>query len=542
MRNIFKWTGIGLLLVGLGVAGTLFATGQLGSTLVPAAVNAQTPTSGAAGTVTLPEAVKIQPAANVLGRVSASGKIALVETHYVVMNVGGEVSAVNVAVGDQVNAGDTLLTLDTVELQRAARKAELNVAAARNALDQLKQPASMLEIAAAEADLLSAQEKLADAQKPASAAEIAAAKASVSGAWAKYNELNAPKSADEITKLEANLRKAEITLQEAQRAYDAVQWRQDVGMTPESASLQQASIDYEAAKADYAVTTQGANQSDLQNAISSAKNAEKQLTDLLAKPNAADIATAEAQVATAQQKLDDLKMGKDALEIEATQIKLEQALVDLEEAYNNLEQGTVIAPLSGVVLSVQAAMGQRVGTGTTVVTLADTGTLQLAVDVAEVDIDQIGLGQEAEVTIDALPGQSFSGVVKRISPVSQNTSGVVNYQVTILLTASELTGVRPDMTAVAKLANTKATTGWLVPTTAITQQDGQAVVVVVRNNSQQPIAVTTGEVQGEWTVVQTPELQNGDAVMGSVATYVNSTNNTGGFGPGDGPPGGQDGG
>lgn len=531
MNRMIKWTAGALLLIGLGVGGTVLVGPQLGFT-GPAAVQAQSATNGAEENTQ--QMVKIQPAANVIGQVSASGKLALAQTHYVVLDVNGEVQTVNVQVGDTVAVGDLLLKLDTTELERAVKRAEINVATAKNSLAQLQKPADALEIAAAEAEFASAQEKLTDAQKPATAAEIAAAKASVSAAWAKYNELTAAKSSAEITKLEANLRKAEIAMKEAQRAYDAVKWRNDVGMTPESARLQQATIDYEAAQADYEVTTKPASQSDLQNAVSSAKNAEKQLTDLQNKPNPADIAAAQAQVAAAQQKLENLKKGKDSLEIEAAQLNLESSLVDWQEAIENANRASVTAPVSGTVLSVNAELGQKLSNGATVVTIADLNALELSVNVAEVDIDQIQVGQAAEITIDALQGERFTGAVVRYNPVSNGGTGVVNYKVTLRLDGSALPGVLPDMTAVAKLVNTKAASGWLVPTTSLTTDGAATTVNVLRNDEAQRVAVIPGAQQGEWTVVQSAELQPGDEVVGTVASYEGNGEDLADFG---GPPG-----
>jgi multidrug efflux pump subunit AcrA (membrane-fusion protein) len=531
MNRMIKWTAGVLLLIGLGVGGTVVLGPQLG-------LNGSTPVQAQAATndgeANAQQTVKIQPAANVIGQVSASGKLALAQTHYVVLDVNGEVQTVNVQVGDTVAAGDLLLKLDTTELERAVKRAEINVSTAKNTLAQLQKPADALEIAAAEAELASAQEKLIDAQKPATAAELAAAKASVSAAWAKYNELTSAKSSAEITKLEANLRKAEIAMKEAQRAYDAVKWRNDVGMTPEAAKLQQATIDYEAAKADYEVTTKPANQSDLQNAVSSAKNAEKQLTDLQNKPNAADIAAAQAQVANAQQKLDNLKEGKDSLEIEAAQLKLESALVDWQEAIENANRASVTAPVNGTVLSVNAELGQKLSNGATVVTLADLNALELAVNVAEVDIDQIQVGQAAEITIDALQGEQFTGEVVRYNPISNGGTGVVNYKVTLRLDGAAIQGVLPDMTAVAKLVNTQAASGWLVPTTALTTDGAATTVNVLRNGEAQRVVITPGVQQGEWTVVQSAELQAGDEVVGAVASYEGNGEDLADFG---GPPG-----
>lgn len=516
MNRIIKWTAAALLFIGLGIGGGMWLGPQLNFS-GGARVQAQAVTNDAA--TATQQTVKIQPAANVIGQVSASGKLALAQTHHVVLDVNGEVRVVNVQVGDLVAAGELLLKLDTSELERAVKRAEINVASAQNALEQLQKPATDLEIAAAEAELASAQEKLTDTQQPATAAELAAATASVNAGWAKYNELSAAKSSAELTKLEANLRKAEIAMQEAQRAYDAVKWRNDVGMTPEAASLQQATIDYEAAKADYEVTTKPAEQSELQNAISSAKNAEKQLADLQTKPNTADIAAAQAQVATAQQKLDNLKTGKDSLEIEAAQLKLESALVDWQEALENANRATVTAPVSGTVLSVNAELGQKLSNGAIVVTIADLHALELPVNVAEVDIDQIQVGQAAEITIDALQGERFTGEVVRYSPVSNGGSGLVNYKVTLRLDNATIQGVLPDMTAVAKLVNTQAASGWLVPTSALVTERGVAAISVLRDGQAQQIAVTPGVQQGEWTVVQSVELQAGDEVLGVVASF-----------------------
>ena len=233
MNRIIKWTGSALLLIGLSIGGVSLIGPRLGLAL-PTPVQAQAVQAATTADVAL-QTVKIQPAANMIGPLSASGKIGVAQTHYVVLDVSGEVQKVAVEVGDVVAAGDLLLKLDTAALERALQRTEINVATAKNALAQLQQPADALEIAAAAAELASAQEKLIDAQQPATEAEIAAAQASVSAGWAKYNELSADKSSAELTKLEANLRKAEISLQEAQRAYDQVAWRNDVGMTPEAA-------------------------------------------------------------------------------------------------------------------------------------------------------------------------------------------------------------------------------------------------------------------------------------------------------------------
>lgn len=64
----------------------------------------------------------------------------------------------------------------------------------------------------------------------------------------------------------------------------------------------------------------------------------------------------------------------------------------------------------------------------------------------------------------------------------------------------------PTSTAVAKVANNKVVSGWLVPTNAITLSNGKATITLVRNGTQQQVEVTTGDIQGEWTVVESPRI------------------------------------
>ncbi|MCB0062830.1 MAG: hypothetical protein KDE19_11965, partial [Caldilineaceae bacterium] len=117
--------------------------------------------------------------------------------------------------------------------------------------------------------------------------------------------------------------------------------------------------------------------------------------------------------------------------------------------------------------------------------------------------------------------RDFTGVVEQIDPINKADKDVVNYPVTIRLTDTDLTGVRPGMNAVATFAgDERETNRWLVPTTALQEQNGQVSVQVVRGESVLTAAVQPLEEQGEWTVVEAPTLVEGDTVVGQVASYV----------------------
>lgn len=535
--NYFKswrsWLAL-LIAIGLIAASGYFVTTQ--TSIFAQNQAAVTMQSNGEATSTL-TTIAIQPADLAQTAVSAAGNLALVSERSVALTVDGVVEEITVEVGDTVKAGDVLLKLDKTELERAVTLAELNVEAANIVLADLQTPATASEIAVAEANLAEAKENLADVQAGPSADELAAARSALAAAQASYSELQAGPSEDELTQLSASLKKAEITLAEAQRAYDQVAWRNDIGMTSQAADLHSATIDYESAKAAYAEATASASTAELQSTLSSIQNAQATLNDLLNSPRAADIATAEAQVTEAEATLTELQTGATANELRSAQISLQQALIELETAYRDLEGATAMAPVDGVVLSLDAEVGVRSATGAIVATIADPTQLDLAISVAEADIAQVEVGQTAEIEIDALPGQNFSGIVQRITPATDSTSSSVSYPVTIRLTDADLANVLPGMNAVAMLESNMVIgpDSWLVPTNGLVKEGDTTTVTVVRGAETLVISVVPSSIYGEWTIVQSAELQNGDQAVGSVTTDTDSDSGFSG-GPGGGMP------
>ena len=167
-------------------------------------------------------------------------------------------------------------------------------------------------------------------------------------------------------------------------------------------------------------------------------------------------------------------------------------------------------------LRLDAAPGAKVSPGTA---LADPTRLELTVQVAEVDIPGIESGRTADVLIDAFPDQIFAGVISRIGPFTETQNGVISYPVTIQLLDNALDSVLPGMTAVATLRSEAADDRWLVPSTAIQEVDGATVVTVVRGQERLPLAVTPEGLHGEWTIVRSAGLQDGDEVADAIASF-----------------------
>ncbi|OQY37287.1 MAG: hypothetical protein B6243_01020 [Anaerolineaceae bacterium 4572_5.2] len=504
-------------------------------------VNAQTP--GERGEIDLEniQTTIIRPADS-MNQVSAAGNIAAVSERPVTLEASGVAQQVTVTEGDEVAEGDLLVALDTSDLERAVEKAQLSLDSAQASLDKLLEDADDADIASAQADLASAQESLLDAQAGADEIEISAAEASLASAWAKYNDLLDGPSDDKLIQLSASMEKSFIALRQAQQAYDKIAYSDALGESKQAAELQQATIDYASAEAAYNEAAADADQSDLLSAWSSIQNAQQQLDNLKEQPTAANLASAEAKVASAASKLESLLDGADESDLRSAEINVEKAELDLEEARDALEKATLNAPVNGTVMSVKVSEGERVNAGSSVVALSDLNELELTVDVAEIDIPKIEVGQAAQITLDALSDQIFEGLVTRIAPSSNSAGGVVNYPVTVQLNG-DLSQARPGMTAVAVImaGGDGESAGWLVPTDAVKERNGQTMVILLRDGQPSPVQATKTGVQGEWTIVQSDELQAGDEALGSVSSFINE--DEGGSGMfGGRPPGGGMGG
>ena len=530
-----RWIAIAVAAAIVTVGGylTVTRTGVLAQGLLPLASS-----QSSSGSTTAPT-VAIQPADVASTAVSASGNLALVDERSVALGVDGVVEKIVVNIGDQVNAGDLILQLDTTALERAVAQAQLQVDSAKLALADLQTPATDAELAKAEANLRDAQENLAEVKAGPSAAEIAAARSTLAAAQASYSELQAGPSAAELTQLSADMKKAEIALASAQGAYDKIAWQGSAGMSSEASALQDATIDHESAQAAYAEATAAANGSDLQSAVSTIQDAQVKLNDLLNSPTDAEVAAAEATLATAKASLADLQAGASTNDLKSAELTLKEALISLESAQRDLEAATVAAPIAGYITTLNAEVGVRSSSGTVVATIADPAHLQLEISVAEADIPSVSMGQAADVQIDALPGKTLAGAVTSISPVNDSSSTSVSYPVTIELTGADLTGVRPGMNAVATLTGRTelSADSWLVPTNALQTLGANTVVVVVRDQQTITVTVTPGSVQGEYTIVDSPDLQANDQVVGSVASQSDQQSGFAGAPP-DGGAGG----
>jgi HlyD family secretion protein len=277
---------------------------------------------------------------------------------------------------------------------------------------------------------------LAQVKAGPTAEAIGQAEAAVQTAQAQLNQLLAGARPEDIEAASTTLLKAGAALRQAQAEYDKIAWAGQVGMTPQALALEQATLDYQAAKAQYDRLKNGPTAEEIAVARAGVAEAQAALATVRAGPTAEAIAVAEAGVTQAEAGV---------AEAEAALAVSQAALAAAQTALSHFE---VAASFSGTVARVGVEVGEFVAPGTSVISLGDTSRWMVETDdLSEVDIVKVALGQPVRVTVDAIPGREFQGVVTDITPRSETKRGDVTYTVTVELTDAADAPLRWGMTS-----------------------------------------------------------------------------------------------
>jgi HlyD family secretion protein len=318
-------------------------------------------------------------------------------------DLAGDVAEVLVQEGDQVQTGDPLARLETTDLERALAQAELNLRQAELRLEQIREPADETDVELAEAAVSEAASAYQEARKSLQVTE------------------HSISVGDEV-------RAARFQRDEAYRKYQSL-----VNRLGEDDHRTEAAHDaYLDALGAYnrALESSELELTRAQNDVTQAYNALQQ----------------------AQNELDDLLEGTDETDIETAQLDVRAAELSLEEAEKNLEEAVLIAPFAGTVSSVSVEPGDTVSAGQVVVVLATLDQLQARTrDLTELDVVQVEVGQSVQVSVDALPDQTFEGTVREIALQAGDYRGDVVYDVLIDLSEAANERLRWGMTALVEI-------------------------------------------------------------------------------------------
>ena len=238
------------------------------------------------------------------------------------------------------------------------------------------------------------------------------------------------------------------------------------------------------------------------------------------------IADAEIDLALKRSQLDDAQREFDRLNNGNTEdIEAAQARVDAAQATLNMAR--LISPFAGTVTESYPLPGDQVSAGANAFRLDDLTSLFVDVEVSEVDINNVEIGQPVTLSFDAILGKEYHGKVVKVAQTGTSVQGVVNFKVTVeIIDADE--DVKPGMTAAVTITINEVQDVLLIPNRAARLVDGSRVVYLLVNGQPVETKVSLGTSSDTMSVLVDGDVKEGDIVI------LNPSSETEG-GPSSGP-------
>ena len=187
--------------------------------------------------------------------------------------------------------------------------------------------------------------------------------------------------------------------------------------------------------------------------------------------------------------------GEDLTEsIQSASETLRGAELSMQNLQDAMDNYTITSPISGTIIEKNAKVGDALSTGSDLCTIYDLSYLEMTINVDELQVSSLKVGQSVQVTADAVKDKTYEGLVTRVSMKGDTSGGTTTYPVTVRI--DETDGLRPGMNANAEIVVAQAKNALTVPNAAIVRGG----YVLVRQDS--------------------PSAVNADASMSAPEGYV----------------------
>lgn len=456
---------------------------------------------------------------NLVSIIGATGTVRARQDALLVWKTSGTVERVNAALGQAVSEGEVLAVLQQKSLPQNIISSQAELVNAKQALEDARD--SGLQYARALQAVEEAERALEDAQDPflvqaKAEKDVADARKALDDAERQRYYAENPADQNTINKAEAELILAENALEDAREAFDQVKNKPKENtqralaqkeLSDAQRAYNQAVWNLQALKGTSNDIDQAVARANVAMAEAQLREAEEEWERVKDGLSPGTIALREAQYADAQRELQGLQQAggtdPDAIAVAEARVAAAQSALEMAE---------ITAPFDGKITQVDVLEGDVVTQGNVAFRMDDMSRMYADIQVSEVDINKVEVGQEVTLTFDAILAEEYQGTVVEVAQAGDMVQGVVSFKVTVALKDAD-EDVLPGMTTAANIVVSELENVLLVPNRAVRVKEGKRVVYVVRGDQPQAVEVELGASSETESEVISGDIHRGDEIL-----------------------------
>lgn len=436
---------------------------------------------------------------DIINIVQTNGKVISNLDVEIKCKASGEIIKLPFDISDKVNKGDLLLKLNPIDEQRNVRQAEIKLEQSKSDLSKLQSDLDLSKLninsnqAQSNIDLETAKIRVKDMRNKAETNR----KLYLLGTERKL-------ALGQIESAKSNLKELKDKEIRAKKLYenDNLISKNEYESIVNQSKQVQIELNNSILKLNQQDTN---NKLEYETALNAVLQSEQEVKNAIIKIN--------------EQNNSSLQVNIKSQDIEGAKARVEADKISLQTAQQRLSDTEVYSPISGVVTSRTAQVGQiissgisSVNSGTTVLTISDLSRIFINASIDESDIGKIKLGQFADITVDAFPNEKFRGEVKQIATKGNNISNVITFPVKIELMSKNKTLLKPEMTANLEIVALRKNNVLTVDLDSVTKNRKKYFVNVLNGQDKKEVEVKIGANDSQYYEILSG-LNSGDKVV-----------------------------
>lgn len=445
--------------------------------------------------------------------VSVTGSVKAVDDVSLSFQNGGRIARVDAKVGDHVKAGQLIASLNSAELAAQLRDAQANVIAQQARLDELLKGARQEDLAIKESELSKAQfdvknargnayDVLADALTRADNAM----NVQLEGVFTETGSTDYPSYKLSFScfcnQLDITVGGQRSLVEQGLRS-----WQRDMSVLAADTAPEVLMADIRQAR-EYLQTARTMLENlsavlndptvSLPSETAAAYRASASAARTVIIATQVSVASQEQAITTYQLALDrvngelsKLRNGSTPETIAVQRAQLLSALAQADRISALISKNAIVSPISGILTKMDAKVGQNAAPNVDLVSIISDQQLELEANLPEVDIGKINIGNPVKVTVDALPGELLTASVSFIEPGETVVDGVVNFKVTMTLSAPDLR-LKSGLTVNLDIQSKHHEGVLILPQYAVSEESDGSFVQRIVGNATEKVPVSLG--------------------------------------------------